>query len=148
MTLPTPKLLSTTTEEFSYSHSSPIKEKILSRHSITNGIHTNGTLDHLVGDGLSSQFSNGIQTNGDSHTHIPTEDQSMPIAVIGIGCRFPGDATSPDDFWKLISEGRSAHSEIPKDRFNIDAFYHPAGERKGSVSDQTTRFKTEVNTDR
>jgi hypothetical protein len=148
MTLPTPKLLSTTTEEFNYSHSSPIKEKILSRHSTTNGIHTNGTLDHLVGDGLSSQSSNGIQTNGDSHAHIPTEDQSMPIAVIGIGCRFPGDATSPDNFWKLISEGRSAHGRIPKDRFNIDAFYHPAGERKGSVSDQTTRFKTKVNADR
>lgn len=99
-------------------------------------------VNSVVDDGLPSQSSDGIQANCDSHTRISIEDKSMPIAVVGIGCRFPGDATSPDKLWKLISEGRSAHSAFPKDRFNIDAFYHPAAERQGTVSDQTTRLYT------
>jgi hypothetical protein len=132
---------STNTDEASPNKHSSFKEEILSNgHFATNGIHTNGSFNHLVDDGLPSQSSNGTQTNGNSRTHIPTEDKSMPIAIIGIGCRFPGDATSPENLWKLISEGRSAHSAIPKDRFNIDAFYHPAGERQGTVSGQATRF--------
>jgi hypothetical protein len=139
MTLATPESLPTATGQVNPNHSS-FKEDIHSRHFSTNGINTNGGPIHLVDDGLSSQSSDGIQTNGDSHTSTPTEDQSMPIAVVGIGCRFPGDATSPDNLWKLISEGRSAHGTFPKDRFNIDAFYHPAGERQGTVSDKTTFF--------
>jgi hypothetical protein len=62
------------------------------------------------------------------------EDATMPIAVIGIGGRFPGDATNPERLWELISKGRSACSEVPKDRFNIDAFYHPHAERQGTMN--------------
>lgn len=61
------------------------------------------------------------------------EDACMPIAVIGMGCRFPGDATSPELLWDFIANGRSAWSEFPKDRINIDGFYHPSGDRQGSV---------------
>lgn len=145
MTFATPKSLSNATDQVNHNHSSPFKEKILSNHFTTNGITTNGNSNTLIEDGLPLQFSDGIQTNGNSHTHIPTKDQSMPIAVVGIGCRFPGDATSPDKLWELISKGRSAHGEFPKDRFNIDAFYHPSGERQGTVSDQTTRLHARVN---
>jgi acyl transferase domain-containing protein len=60
-------------------------------------------------------------------------DASMPIAVIGMGCRFPGDATSPARLWELLVNGRSAWSEFPNDRINIDGFYHPSGNRQGSV---------------
>lgn len=59
---------------------------------------------------------------------------TTPIAIIGLGCRFPGDATSPESFWKLVSESRGAWSEIPKDRFNPAAFHHPEPSKIGSVS--------------
>ncbi|KAH6680488.1 hypothetical protein B0J14DRAFT_683803, partial [Halenospora varia] len=61
------------------------------------------------------------------------EDASMPIAVIGMACRFPGDATSPEKLWELLISGRNAWSEFPKDRVNIDGFYHPSGNRQGSI---------------
>ncbi|KAH7384895.1 hypothetical protein BKA64DRAFT_152726 [Cadophora sp. MPI-SDFR-AT-0126] len=61
------------------------------------------------------------------------EDACMPIAVIGMACRFPGDATSPDHLWELLANGRNAWSEFPKDRINIDGFYHPSGNREGSI---------------
>ena len=58
----------------------------------------------------------------------------MPIAIIGMSCKFPGDATGPEALWKLCEKGRSAWSEIPRDRFNKDAFYHPSGDRMTTVS--------------
>ena len=60
-------------------------------------------------------------------------DGSMPIAVVGISCRFPGEATNPQNFWNMITQGRDAWSPIPKNRFNADAWWHPNGERQGSV---------------
>jgi len=45
------------------------------------------------------------------------------IAIIGIGCRFPGGINSPDALWKLLVEGREAVSEVPADRWNVERFY-------------------------
>lgn len=60
--------------------------------------------------------------------------KTMPIAIIGMSCRFPGEASSPERFWQLLAEGRNAWSKIPKERFNQNAFYHPLNERLGTVS--------------
>ncbi len=57
-----------------------------------------------------------------------------PIAIIGMSIRFPGDATSPDAFWDMLVAGRSAWSEIPASRFNIDAWYHGNPDRIDAVS--------------
>ncbi|KAF2800561.1 ketoacyl-synt-domain-containing protein [Melanomma pulvis-pyrius CBS 109.77] len=50
---------------------------------------------------------------------------SVPIAIIGMSCRFAGGATDPEKLWQLCAEGRTGWSEIPEDRFNIDGHYHP-----------------------
>jgi acyl transferase domain-containing protein len=67
----------------------------------------------------------------------------MPIAVVGIAGRFPGGATNPDKLWEMLSQGRHAWSEVPKDRFNIDAFYHPHAERQGSMNNRGGHFLQE-----
>jgi acyl transferase domain-containing protein len=72
-----------------------------------------------------------------NHAHKPDQastDPYEPIAVIGLDLKFPGDATTPEAFFDMLLEGRSARSEVPKERFNIDAFYHPDQERAGAVS--------------
>ena len=56
------------------------------------------------------------------------------IAIIGFSLRFPQDAVSSESFWKMLVEGRSAATEVPEHRFNIDAFYHPDPDRMSSVS--------------
>lgn len=56
-----------------------------------------------------------------SHQHEILE----PIAIIGLACRFPGGANSPDELWKLLAEGKSGWSEIPADRYNWRSFHHP-----------------------
>jgi acyl transferase domain-containing protein/NADPH:quinone reductase-like Zn-dependent oxidoreductase/SAM-dependent methyltransferase/acyl carrier protein len=45
------------------------------------------------------------------------------IAVIGIGCRFPGGINDTESFWKLLVEGREAVGEVPPDRWNVDRFF-------------------------
>ncbi len=50
-----------------------------------------------------------------------------------MSCRFAGDVDNPDKLWQLLSEGRSAWSEIPKDRFNLDGVYHPNFEKLNGV---------------
>ncbi len=45
------------------------------------------------------------------------------IAVIGIGCRFPGGVNDTGSFWKLLVEGREAVGEVPADRWNVDRFF-------------------------
>ncbi|TQV94003.1 polyketide synthase [Cordyceps javanica] len=51
------------------------------------------------------------------------------VAIIGLSCRFSGDATSPDKLWSLLENGQSAWSEIPQSRFNPVGAYHPAREK-------------------
>ena len=47
-----------------------------------------------------------------------------PIAIIGVGCRFPG-ANGPGAFWQLLRDGGDAIREVPADRFDQHAFYDP-----------------------
>ena len=46
-----------------------------------------------------------------------------PIAVIGIGCRFPGGGNSSQAFWEMLANNVSAMSEVPADRWNIDEYF-------------------------
>ncbi|KAJ4238054.1 hypothetical protein NW760_003487 [Fusarium oxysporum] len=62
------------------------------------------------------------------------------IAIVGIGLRFPGDASSPEELWKVLERGESQWSEFPKDRLNIDGYYHPSGDRQGSISFRGAHF--------
>src|ERR1700736_3054601 len=45
------------------------------------------------------------------------------IAIIGIGCRFPGGVNDTESFWKLLVEGHEAVSDVPPDRWNVERFY-------------------------
>ena len=45
------------------------------------------------------------------------------IAIIGIGCRFPGGINDTHAFWKLLAEGREAVRDVPADRWNVERYY-------------------------
>ncbi len=63
--------------------------------------------------------------------------QTEPIAIVGMGCRFPGGATDLTSYWRLLCDGVDAISEIPPDRWNADDFYDPDPAAPGKM---TTRW--------
>ncbi|KNG45819.1 polyketide synthase [Stemphylium lycopersici] len=69
--------------------------------------------------------------NQTSNTGAPASYQ--PVAIIGLSCRLPGDARNAEQFWELLESARGAWSEIPKSRFNLDAFYHPDHTHRGTT---------------
>ena len=56
-----------------------------------------------------------------------------PIAIIGIGCRFPGGIKSPDSFWEFLSKGSDGISETPSNRWSLKRFYDENRERNGKL---------------
>lgn len=71
---------------------------------------------------------------------ILAKDGPLPIAIVGVSGRFPGDASTPGKLWDMVSESRSALTDVPKDRYNIDGFYHPSAERQGTTSTRKGHF--------
>ncbi|KAH8657723.1 polyketide synthase [Xylariales sp. PMI_506] len=50
-----------------------------------------------------------------------------------MGCKLPGGVDSPSKLWDLLLQEQSGQCDLPKSRFNIDGFYHPASDRPGSM---------------
>ncbi|PMD26969.1 ketoacyl-synt-domain-containing protein [Hyaloscypha hepaticicola] len=75
---------------------------------------------------------------------LPKETEAMePIAIVGMAMRFPGASHSSEQFWQMLSEGRSAHKKIPKERFDIEGYYHPDAARAGSINVKGGYFLSE-----
>ncbi|HMJ63717.1 MAG TPA: polyketide synthase, partial [Candidatus Binatia bacterium] len=69
------------------------------------------------------------------------------IAIIGIGCRFPGGVNDVESFWKLLVERRDAVSDVPADRWNVERYYDPEPAipgktfvKRGGFLDQIDKF--------
>ncbi len=59
----------------------------------------------------------GVLTEADAH--LPTlraADLGEPIAIVGMGCKFPGGVSDPESYWRLMAEGIDAISPFPTDR--------------------------------
>lgn len=61
----------------------------------------------------------------------PLSSIPFPIAIVGMGMRFPGGASTPESYWKLLLEGRQTAKEVPPERWDQTAFYDADPERPG-----------------
>ncbi|MFI1675464.1 type I polyketide synthase, partial [Streptomyces sp. NPDC020598] len=60
--------------------------------------------------------------------------EDEPIAIVSMGCRFPGGAHSPDDFWRLVLDETDAISSLPADRgWDVENLYDPDPDRAGTT---------------
>ncbi|XP_008293505.1 probable polyketide synthase 1 [Stegastes partitus] len=58
------------------------------------------------------------------------EEPEDSIAVVGIGCNFPG-GEGLDNFWKVLVDGKNCSVPIPKERFDLSSWYDPDGSKAG-----------------
>ena len=65
-----------------------------------------------------------------------------PIAVVGIGCRFPGGADGPQRFWQLLTEGREAICDVPVTRWDKDAWFDEDRAAPGRMNMRRAGFLT------
>ncbi|MDZ7342129.1 MAG: AMP-binding protein, partial [candidate division KSB1 bacterium] len=72
------------------------------------------------------------ETTVTAEKSTPKISDSEPIAIIGLGCRFPG-AKNPQQFWDLLVHGVDAISEVPKDRWDLERFYDPTPMTPGKM---------------
>ncbi|MEK9501493.1 type I polyketide synthase [Gaopeijia maritima] len=69
--------------------------------------------------------------------HAAESRRHEPIAVVGMACRFPGGADTPDRYWRLIRDAASGIVEVPADRWAIEGWYDPELKEPGTSH---TRF--------
>ncbi|MGW5450242.1 type I polyketide synthase, partial [Streptomyces asiaticus] len=75
----------------------------------------------------------GQQMAVTAHTPTTTAAQDEPIAIVGMACRYPGDAHSPKELWELVMAHRDAIAEMPTDRnWDLHALYDPDPDRSGT----------------
>ena len=70
-------------------------------------------------------------------------DSAEPIAIVGIGCRFPG-ADGPDEFWHLLANGVDAIREVPPERWNLDELYDADPAATGKMNTRWGGFLSNV----
>jgi len=61
------------------------------------------------------------------------QTKNEPIAIVGIGCRFPGGAYNPEQFWNLLVEGRDEIIPVPADRWDVRRFFDENPDKLGKT---------------
>ncbi|KAH6616126.1 hypothetical protein B0J18DRAFT_485034 [Chaetomium sp. MPI-SDFR-AT-0129] len=81
-----------------------------------------------------------------SHTGSSTSSldyATEPIAIVGLSCKFAGEASSPSGLWNLMTHGRNAWTPFPASRFHAAGAYHPDSQKLGTTSVKGAHFMTE-----
>jgi acyl transferase domain-containing protein/acyl carrier protein len=87
--------------------------------------------------GLSEDGDSGQQPSGDQGNGVE------PIAIIGLGCRFPG-AGDPSSFWRLLRQGGDAITEVSPERWDLNNFYDPSVGMPGKMNTRWGGFLSQV----
>ncbi|MFE2680046.1 type I polyketide synthase, partial [Streptomyces hygroscopicus] len=91
--------------------------------------------DHPTPNGLATHLRaelTGLRTAVTAHSPTAVA-QDEPIAIVGMACRYPGGAHSPDDLWDLVIAHRDAIAAMPTDRnWDLTALYDPDPDHAGT----------------
>ncbi|WP_078959004.1 type I polyketide synthase [Streptomyces sp. NRRL S-4] len=88
--------------------------------------------EHFTVKSLAAYLTGGTRTSREA---VPDRRRAVldePIAIIGMACRLPGDANTPEEYWELLERGGDGIVEVPKDRWDAEALYNPDPEVPGT----------------
>ncbi|MGW5706404.1 SDR family NAD(P)-dependent oxidoreductase [Amycolatopsis japonica] len=105
------------------------------RLNSATGLRLPATLvfDHPNSDAVVSRLREELSGTTVAAAVVTTAPVDEPIAIVGMACRFPGGVRSPEDLWRLVSEGRDGITPFPADRgWDVEGLYDPEASRPGT----------------
>ncbi|WP_106685696.1 type I polyketide synthase [Streptomyces violaceusniger] len=88
--------------------------------------------EHFTVKTLAAYLAGGTRTRQEVVPDRRRAVQDEPIAVIGMACRLPGDANTPEEYWELLERGGDGIVDVPKDRWDAEALYSADPEMPGT----------------
>ncbi|MCI5158160.1 MAG: acyltransferase domain-containing protein, partial [Candidatus Electrothrix sp. AUS1_2] len=83
-----------------------------------------------------SSVTEPLKNSAGKRVHAASE----PIAIVGMACRFPGGAHTPEQFWQLLRQGQDVVAEIPPSRWPVDEYYDPQPGTPGKMYMKQAHF--------
>ena len=68
----------------------------------------------------------------------------LPLAIVGVGCRFPGGADDPARYWKLLCSETDATCTVPETRWNAEKYHDPNPAKVGKMVTRRGGFLSEI----
>ena len=97
--------------------------------------------DHPTVEALTRWLSTAVLGEAQAPTVVtPTVAAEVPIAIVGMGCRLPGEVVDAGSYWRLLAEGREGIAEVPRERWDADAIYDPDPEVAGTATTRRGGF--------
>ncbi|BDD11788.1 putative polyketide synthase (plasmid) [Fulvitalea axinellae] len=78
--------------------------------------------------------------SGKEKTKASETDERDPIAIVGIGCRFPGGVHGPDSYWEALKNGFDGITDVPADRWSTEEYYDPDTTKFGKIKSRKGGF--------
>ena len=103
-------------------------EELIGRTLMPTLLYENPCIDALVQAVVGSD-NNDAATEVDPLDGTAQQPQDSDISVIGLACRFPGDADTPERFWRNLVEGMDAIRPVPDERWDEESWYDPDPDR-------------------
>jgi acyl transferase domain-containing protein/acyl-CoA synthetase (AMP-forming)/AMP-acid ligase II len=117
------------------------------RLGLRTGLRLPATLvwDHPTPAAVAAHLDERLHGGGSATVPPRRGPAAEPIAIVAVGCRYPGGVHSPEDLWRLVSDGVDATGEFPADRgWDVDALYHPDPDRLGTTYTRRGGFLTDA----
>ncbi|MFF4867499.1 beta-ketoacyl synthase N-terminal-like domain-containing protein, partial [Streptomyces sp. NPDC001231] len=100
------------------------------------------TVSHLASYILDELLGTEVETEVVQRTAAVADD---PIVIVGMSCRYPGGVASPEDLWRLVTEGTDAVSGFPTNRgWDVENLYHPDPDHPGTAYTRSGGFLYEA----